>query len=181
VRVALGVLAAALAVAASACGGDEDGAGVTGAATTAATATIATTAAAATTQDDYERPEATDDQSRWARAVDAACAPWQDRIDAVSPPTDAADLDRWLTEALPLIRGQVAAVDGVASPPVRAEAFVQELRTVEQALTRYRQALRGGDAEAARRALAEAGTAGQEARDVAVSLGVTECGGYTQG
>ena len=41
-------------------------------------------------------PSPAPNQSRWAGQVDAACKPWQERIDAVPPPTDAASLEDFL-------------------------------------------------------------------------------------
>lgn len=175
------VLAAALVVAAATgCSGDE------GDDDAAATTPPATPVSPATTASDYARPEPAEDQSRWARQVDAACEPWQRKLDAVAPPADAAGLDRWLAETLPLVRKQVAAVEAVKPPAAKedaqqAELFVEDLRGVERALTRYRAALKAGDAEAARQALTDAGTAGAEARAAALAAGVTECGGYTSG
>jgi hypothetical protein len=72
-------------------------------------------------------------------------------------------------------------------PPVkqseaeRAALFVAGLRKVERGLTRYRAALADGDAEAVQQALAEANAAGTETRGYALSLGVTQCGGYSNG
>ena len=63
----------------------------------------------------------------------------------------------------------------------RAALFIGKLRIVEQALTKYRAALRANNAQATREALAEAGAAGAEARTVALAAGVTECGGYSGG
>ena len=111
----IGALAAAvLLVAAGGCGGGGDDA--TG--TTTATAPASEPTVEATTTD--TRPEPPEDQGRWARQVDAACKPWQSQIDAVAPPSGAADLERWLGETLPLVRKQVAAVEAV-KPPVEDE------------------------------------------------------------
>ena len=63
----------------------------------------------------------------------------------------------------------------------RAALFIGNLRIVEQALTRYKAALRASNAQAAREALAQAGSAGAKARTVALAAGVTECGGYSGG
>ena len=175
----IGALAAAvLLVAAGGCGGGEadDATGTT-------TRPPAESTAAATTA---ARPEPPDDQGRWARQVDAACGPWQGKIDAVAPPADAADLERWLEETLPLVRKQVAAVEAVKPPAKTSEAeraalFVAGLRKVERGLTRYRAALANGDAEAVSQALAEANAAGTETRGYALSLAVTQCGGYSSG
>jgi hypothetical protein len=178
VRLALGVLAAALAVAASGCGGDEDEAGATGAAATAA----ATTAAELYPT----RPATPDDQTRWAGQVDEACAPWQARIDAVPPPVTASGLNRWLRDTLPLVRKQIAAVEAVKPPAKEDEAeraalFLGGLRKIEQALTRYRAAVLKNDPKAIEKALAEANAAGTETRGYALSLDVTRCGGYSTG
>ena len=176
----LSVLAAALVVAAgTGCSSDDDGASDGASAPTPA----AESTPAATTE---ARPEPPEDQGRWARQVDVACKPWQGRIDAVAPPAGAADLDRWLGQTLPLVRKQVAAVEAV-KPPVktseaeRAALFVAGLRKVERGLTRYRAALSGGDTEAVQQALAEANAAGTETRGYALSLAVTQCGGYSSG
>jgi hypothetical protein len=180
VRLAVPVLAAALVVAASGCGGDgEDAAG-----TTTGAAAIS---APATTAEDYQtRPTAPADQTRWASQVDAACAPWQEQIDAVAPPADATALARWLDDTLPLVRKQVAAVEAV-KPPAKAEEaeraalFVAGLRKIERSLTRYRAAIETSDEEAVTKALADANAAGAETRAYALSLDVTECGGYSGG
>lgn len=174
-RAAFAVLAATLvAVAATGCSGDSDD--PQSAATTAPPA--ATTTEAADT-----RPEPPQDQSRWAREVDAACKPWQERISTVAPPADASELERYLGETLPLIRKQVAAVDAVKLPTNAADArqarlFVASLRKLEQALTRYHAALRTADPEETEKALADANAAGLEARGSVTGLGVTQCGGY---
>ena len=172
------LVAAVILVAAGGCGGDEgdDATGTT-------TRPPAESTPAATTD---ARPEPPEDQGRWARQVDAACRPWQGKIDAVAPPAGATDLDRWLGQTLPLVRKQVAAVEAV-KPPVkeseaeRAALFVAGLRKVERGLTRYRAALGDGDTEAVQQALAEANAAGTETRGYALSLGVTQCGGYSSG
>ena len=118
--------------------------------------------------------------------VDAACGPWQKRIDAIAPPADAADLDRWLSETLPLVRRQLAAIEAVKLPAKESEAqraslFVRGLRKLERGLTRFQAAVRANDAAAVQQALAEANAAGAETRGYALSLGVTECGGYSAG
>ena len=186
-RLCIGAFAAALLlVAAGGCGGgDDETTGATTApppveSTAEATTTVEETTAAET------RPEPPEDQGRWAQQVDAACTPWQAKIDAVAPPATATDLERWLGEALPLIRKQVAAVEAVKPPTAAATAeqatvLVSNLRIVERALTHYRAALRTGDADAAKDALAAAGAAGIEARTTALAVGVTECGGYSSG
>ena len=89
-------------------------------------------------------------------------------------------------ETLPLVRKQLAAVAAVKPPAKKSEAeraalFIAGLRKVERGLTRYRAALRDGDAEAVQQALAEANAAGTETRGYALSLGVTQCGGYSSG
>jgi hypothetical protein len=176
----IGALAAALLLAAAGgCGGGDDETTGTTAPLAAATTVGATTAA-------ETRPEAPEDQGRWARQVDAACEPWQAKLDAVAPPAGATDLDRWLGETLPLVRRQVAAVEAVKPPAKTSEAeratlFVAGLRKVESGLTRYRAALRDGDPEAVQQALAEANAAGTETRGYALSLAVTQCGGYSGG
>jgi len=177
-----------LLVAAGGCGdGDDEATGTTGTATAPpveSTAEPATTAEETTSAE--TRPEPAEDQGRWAQQVDAACKPWQVKIDAVAPPATATDLERWLGEALPLIREQVAAVEAVKPPTAAAAAgqatvLVSNLRIVERALTHYRAALLAGDADAAKDALATAGAAGIEARTTALAAGVTECGGYSSG
>lgn len=144
-------------------------------------------ATAATTPAPVEtRPEPAEDQSRWARQVDAACRPVQERIDAIPPPTDATGLERWLSEVLPLARRQLAAVKAVKPPAKESEAeraqlFVASLTDVERGLDRYLAAVRAGDTEAVADALAKTGAAGAAARSYAVSLGLTACGGYESG
>ena len=180
-RFAFSVFAAALVVAAgSGCSGDKaasPGPGTTG--TKGTTVEPATTTAAT-------RPEAPDDQSRWSAQVDSACAPSQERIDAIAPPAGAEDLDRWLSETLPLVRNQLAAVEAVELPAKQSEAkraalFLRGLRKVERALGRFRTAINANDAKAIHQALAEANAAGTETRGYALSLGVTRCGGYSAG
>jgi hypothetical protein len=190
------VLAAALVVAAgTGCAGDDDG----DAAGTAATAPAGTTAAGATTAADEEptttaeptnttgtRPEPSPNQSRWAAQVDSACKPWQERIDAVPQPTDAASLESYLAAVVPLAKKQAAAVEAVKPPADDEEAetaklFVGALGELEGGLTRYLAAIRRNDAAAVQEALLEANAAGASARGYAVALGVTECGGYSSG
>jgi hypothetical protein len=179
VRLAIPALAAALAVALGAGCGGGDG-------EDAAASTAAPTTSAAVTEEYTPRPTAPADQTRWASQVDDACRPWQEKIDAVAPPADAESLGAWLDKTLPLVRKQVAAVEAV-KPPAQAEEaervrlFVAELREIEQSLTRYRDALAAGDQEAIQRALADANAAGAEARDQALELDVTQCGGYAAG
>lgn len=175
-RLALSVLAAALVVVAgSGCSGDKNSEAVT----------TGTVADSPTTTSDT-RPEAPDDQSRWSAQVDSACAPSQERIDAIAPPAGAEDLDRWLSETLPLVRNQLAAVEAVKLPAKESEAkraalFVRGLRKVERALGRFRTAINANDAKAIHQALAEANAAGTETRGYALSLGITRCGGYSAG
>jgi hypothetical protein len=176
VRLALSVLAATLVVAASTgCSSDDE-----------ASDTARTTSAAATTEPVSTRPEPASDQSRWAAQVDDACLPWQQQIDAVAPPTDAASLERFVGSLLPLFRKQVAAVKAVKPPADEDEArkatlFVTALGKLERGLTRYHDALAAGEAAAVQRALEDANAAGAQARAYAVSLGITQCGGYESG
>jgi hypothetical protein len=178
VRLVFFALAAALVVAAgTGCSSDDSESGSTAAPTTTTTTTTATTEPAET------RPEPPAAQSRWAAGVDDACTPWQERIEAVTPPADAGDLQRYLEETLPLIRKQVAAVAAVPRPAAAGDSrqvkhFVAALRKLEDALTRYVAALGAADADATKQALADANAAGVEARGSAVTLDVTECGGY---
>ena len=172
-RLALSVLAATLVVAAgTGCSSDDD-----------SDSAGTTTAAPTQTQ---TRPEAPEDQSRWAAQVDEACKPWQEQIAAVPPPADANGLERWLSETLPLVRKQVAAVAAVKPPAKQSEAeraalFVGGMRKLERGLTRYLAAIRAGDAVAVQRAVAEANAAGAETRGYAVSVDITQCGGYEGG
>jgi hypothetical protein len=188
VRKALPALAATLLLAAGAgCGGGDDQNGEAGGDDTPL-ATATTTKASEPEPEDptATRPEPPPEQSRWAGQVDTACAPVQQRIDAVPPPADAAGLERWLADVLPLVRKQVAAVKAI-KPPVkeeearRAKLFVAGLEKLEAALTRYLAALRVGDPEKVQKAVAEASAAGAETRGYAASLGITECGGYEDG
>jgi hypothetical protein len=178
VRLVLSVLAATLVVAASTgCSSDDD----------SGTDAAGTTTAAVTTAPPIEtRPEPPADQSRWAKQVDQACKPWQERIEALPPPTDESTLEQWLAQTLPLIRKQVAAVRAVKLPAKQSEAsqaalFVGGMQRVERSLTRYLAAIRAGDAEAIQQALTDANAAGVETRGYAVSLDITECGGYEGG
>ena len=201
-RSTIAVLAATLTVAAgTGCAGDDDGGaeGTTPAGTTAAAATAPGTTAAGTTTADAEetttaeptdatetRPEPAPNQSRWAEQVDAACEPWQERIDAVPQPTDAASLEDFLAAVVPLAGKQAAAVAAVKPPADDEEAetanlFVTALGRLEGGLTRYLAAIRRNDAAAVQEALLEANAAGASARGYAVALGVTECGGYSGG
>jgi hypothetical protein len=165
------VLAATLVVAAgAACGGDGD---------EPAAETTAVKVGA-------QRPEPPPDQSRWAQEVDGACKEWQDRIDAVPPPEDAESLEAWVADTLPLLREQIEAVAAVKPSAKeeevrRAELFVNGLSAVEKALTRYLNAIRRGDTEGIEKALAAANEAGSQTRAYAISLDVTQCGGYSGG
>jgi hypothetical protein len=180
VRLALPALAAAVAVAAGAgCGGGEGE-------DPAAAPTAATTSSQVVTEDYTPRPTAPADQTRWASAVDDVCRPWQKKIDAIPPPADADALAAWLDKTLPLVRKQVAAVEAVTPPAQADEAarvtrFVAELRKIEESLSRYRHAFGAGDQEAIQRALADANAAGAKAREQALALDVTQCGGYAAG
>jgi hypothetical protein len=182
VRFALFVLAAVLVLAAGAgCSDDGDEA-----------STIATTAGALTepepapTIQSGARPKPPADQSRWAKQVDAACKPWQARIDGLAPPTTAAELEPWLGDLLPLVRKQVSAVKDVKPPAKQDEAkkaalFIENVTKLERSLTRYQAALKAGDNAAIQRSLQEANAAGAASRAYALSLDVTECGGYSGG
>lgn len=173
-KFALSVLAAALAVAAGTGCSEDKQAG-------SSTATTGTTNPTAT------RPKPLPNQSRWAKQVDSACKPWQERIDAVTPsPTNAASLQKWLEHALPLVRQQIAAVKAVKSPAKADEArkanlFLGGLQKTERALTRYLAAIQANQPAKVRKALADAGAAGAATRAYAVSLDVTGCGGYSSG
>jgi hypothetical protein len=166
------VLAASLVLAAGAGCGDDD-----------EPAAVATTAAA-TTADDYARPEPPPEQSRWAMQVDEACGPVQAQIDALPAPTDAASLESWVEQVLPLVGQEVAAVKAVKPSTKEDEArnatlFIHSLESIESALTKYLAALQEDDTVAIEQALAEANAAGAQARAYAASLDVTECGGYS--
>jgi hypothetical protein len=157
-----------------------------------ATTADATTAQATTAQETTEetdttgRPEPPSDQSRWAAQVDDVCKPWQEKIDAVPPPTDVSSLEAWLGDTLPLVRKQVAAVKAV-KPPAKAEEarrarlFIGALQKIERALTRYHAAIVANNAQAVQKWLSQANAAGAEARGYAASLDVTQCGGYRGG
>jgi hypothetical protein len=169
VRSALSVLAAALVVAAgTGCSGNgqANGTGTTAGPT---------------------RPKPLPNQSRWAKQVDAACKPWQKRIDAVTPaPANTVALRIWLADALPLIRKQLAAIKAIKPPAKPDEArkvtrFLDTLQRTERALTRYLAASRANASAEARKALDEASASGAAARAQAASLDVTKCGGYSSG
>jgi hypothetical protein len=133
------------------------------------------------------RPQRLPNQSRWARQVDAACKPWQKQIDAITPaPTDVPSLQKWLARALPLVRKQIAAVKAVKPPANQDEAtkvklFLASLQKTERALTSYLVAIHQHAPARAQKALDEAGTTGSAARADAVSLDITQCGGYASG
>jgi hypothetical protein len=177
VRVALSVLAATLAVAAgTGCTEKRQASSTAGTSGTAVTAPNGATAT---------RPAAPPDQSRWAKQVDDACRGWQQKIDAANtPPTDAASLERWLERVLPLVREQIAAVKAVKPPVKQEEArnarlFLSSFEQVERALTRYLSAVRADAPAKVRRALTDASAAGAATRAYAVSLDITQCGGYS--
>jgi transposase-like protein len=129
------------------------------------------------------RPKPLPNQSRWAKQVDAACKPWQKRINAVTPaPTTTATLRIWFARARPLIRKQLAAIKAVKPPANQDEArkvtrFVNSLQRTERALTRYLAASRANAPAEARSALDEASASGAAARAQAASLHVTKCSG----
>ena len=118
--------------------------------------------------------------------MDTACQPWQERIDALVPPADASQLERWLNDLLPLVRKEVGAVTAVKPPAKQSDAkraalFTSNLRKLERSLTRYRAAISAGDTKAIQQAIQEANAAGAAARGYALSLDVTRCGGYGGG
>jgi hypothetical protein len=172
-RLVLPLLVAILVVGcATACSGNKQ-----------AEATSTTSATTATSV----RPRRLPNQSRWARQVDAACKPWQARIDAITPaPVDVPSLQKWLDRALPLVRKQLAAVKAVRPPANADEAtkvrlFLASLQKIEHALTTYLAAIHQHAAVKAQKALDDAGAAGSAARADAVSLDITQCGGYASG
>ena len=171
-RSTITALAAGLVLAASGGCGDDDEPAAVG-------TTGATTAA-----DDYARPEPPPEQSRWAMQVDEVCGPVQEQIDALPAPTDAASLENWVEQVLPIVGEEVAAVKAVKPSTKedevrKAELFIAGLESIESSLTKYLAALRAGDTAAIEQALTEANAAGAQARAYAVSLDVTECGGYS--
>ena len=182
-RFALSLLAAVLVLAAgSGCSDDGDEGSTTG--TTAAGA-LTEPEPAATIQSG-PRPKPPADQSRWAKQVDAACKPWQARIDELAPPATAAELEAWLGGLLPLVRKQVSAIRDVKPPAKPDEArkaalFIENMTKLERSLTRYQAAIKAGDTAAIQRSLREANAAGAASRAYALSLDVTECGGYSSG
>jgi hypothetical protein len=179
------VLAAAAVVAAgAACGGEEPADEAVAPAETGATFTA--TSPAVTEDLTETRPDPPADQSLWARKVDAACKPWQKRLDALEPPADPSGLGPFLAESLPLIRKEIAAIEAVRPPTgseeaSQVEAFVANLRRIERALTAYGAAVESNDRAAVETALGEVAAAGAETRALAFELGVTECGGYSGG
>jgi hypothetical protein len=180
VRLALGVVAAALVVAASGCGGDGDEDAARSSPGVAATRTVETE----TTETVQTRPEPASTQSKWAGAVDVACEPLQERLDALPQPVDAATLQTWLGQAIPIVRDQIAAVKAVErapGPTGRAQGrFVASLERLEDALTRYHAGLRQGNVGKVEQAVKDATVAGADARRYATQAGVTQCGGYEQ-
>ena len=182
-RFGLSVLAAVLVLAAGS-GCSDDGDDGSASATTADAA--ATEPEPAATIQSGPRPKPPEDQSRFAKQVDEACKPWQAKIDALAPPTTAAQLELWLAELLPLVRNQVSAVKAVKRPAKQAEArkaalFIENITKLERSLTRYQAAIRAVDNAKIQRSLREANAAGAASRAYALSLGVTECGGYSGG
>jgi hypothetical protein len=182
VRLALGVAAAALLVAASGCGGDDDGDAAEDAARSNPGVAVTRTVEQETTEPVQTRPEPSATQSRWAAAVDDACRPLQERLDALPQPADAASLQAWLGQAIPIVREQIAAVKAVepaSGPAGRAQGrFVASLERLERALTRYREGLAEGNVGKVEQAVADATEAGADARAQATKAGVTQCGGY---
>jgi hypothetical protein len=183
VRFAFSVLAAMLVLAAGSGCSDDGDEGSTSATTDGAALTEPEPAA---TIQSGPRPKPPADQSRWAKQVDAACRPWQARIDGLAPPRTAAELEPWLGELLPLVRTQVSAIKDVNPPAKQDEAkkaalFIQNITKLERSLTRYQAAIRAGDNAKIQRALREANAAGAASRGYALSLDVTECGGYSGG
>ena len=184
-RFARCVLAATLVLAAGT-GCSDDGDNDSAAGSTAATTSASATTEAAATSESDPRPEPAADQSRWAKQVDAACKPLQERIDALAPPASATELERWLGDLLPLVRKQVRAVAAIKPPAKPSEAkkaalFVDSITKLERSLTRYEAAIKAGDTAAIQRSLQDANAAGGAARGYAVSLDVTQCGGYSEG
>ena len=184
-RFALGVVAAALVVAASGCGGDGGGeAEAAEAAVRSNPGAAATRTAEATTEAVQTRPEPAPAQSRWAAAVDDLCLPLQQRLDALPQPVDAATLQAWLGRAIPIVRDQIAAVKSVErapGPTGRAQGrFVESLERLEGALTRYHAGLRQGNVGKVEQAVTDATAAGADARTYATQAGITQCGGYEQ-
>jgi hypothetical protein len=179
------VLAATLLLAASAGCGDDNGNDATGGDTSPPAATTETPEPASTDPTET-RPEPAPSQSRWAEQVDAACKPVQEQIDAVPPPADAAGLERWLGDILPLVTKQIAAVKAI-KPPVkdeearRAKLFVGGLEKLETAFTHYLAAVQSADPKALQKAVTQANAAGAETRADAASLELTQCGGYSSG
>jgi hypothetical protein len=170
-RLTLSALAATLVVVGTACSGTQQAQGP-------GTSTASTNAT---------RPKPLPNQSRWAKQVDVACKPLQERLDAVRPaPTNTASLQVWLKRALPLVRKQIAALKAVKPPTRRDEArrvtmFIDSLHRTERALTRYLAASRANAPAEARKAFANASASGAAARTEAESLDVTKCGGYSSG
>jgi hypothetical protein len=181
VRSAFAVLAATLVVAAgTGCSDNDGGNEVGGDSSSRVTVTNANDPAESTAT----RPEPAPGQSRWAGQIDDVCKPIQEQIDAVPPPADAAGLEAWLADVVPLVHKQVAAVKAI-KPPVKAEEarraklFLGSLQKLDVAFTRYLAAVRAGKPKAIETALTAASTAGSQARAYAISLGVTQCGGYS--
>ena len=172
-------------------GGEAAATGETLAATTSESGSTGSTETTTSSERDpaestATRPDAPADQSRWAAQVDAACKPLQGQIDQLSAPTDAAALESWLDQLLPLVRRQLTAVKAVKPPAKRSDAqtaarFIENLTKLERSLTRYRAAIVKGDDKAVGVALVEANAAGAAARNYALVLDITECGGYSSG
>ncbi len=72
-------------------------------------------------------------------------------------------------------------------PPVKEDEarkvtlFLGAVQKIERALTRYLAAIRENAPAKVRKALADASSAGAAARAYAVSLDITQCGGYSNG
>ena len=190
-RSTIAVLAAALAAAASTGCSEDTRAGGTTATTRAATTqttptetTTGTTTEATSSGQSDTRPAPPPDQSRWARQVDAACAPLQAKIDALAPPSDAASLEAWLADVVPLVHAQVAALKAVKTPikageKLRTRLFLASYARLETALKQYLAAIESGDGNKLQAALVSANAAGASTRTYARSLDVTACGGYS--
>jgi hypothetical protein len=183
------VLAATLVVAASTgCSEDKsDGADAAGPTTESTTTEQSTPATEPTTTDRADTATTATstatqrEPSRWARQVDAACRPWQAKLNAIKPPSDATELVGSLESTLPLIRKEIAAVKSVKLPAEADEAatarlFVAGLQAIERGLTKYVAALRADNAQAVQSAIVQVNTAGAETRTYAASLQITHCG-----
>jgi hypothetical protein len=150
------LLLAGVAFAVAACGGDDDSSGSGGGLT----------------------------QEEWVAAADAICAETTAGVDALPDPQSPEEIGEYFDELTAISQGSVDELRALGPPPELADRFDQALEVLEQQAQIVRDAAElaaDGDFAGMEEALASIEPVAKEADEIAIEIGLTECGSSDSG